>query len=77
MKITVALEEHDWKQILDGLRCRAEIYEETVRYYESGYAESEIAEVRDVDEARELAGLYLGIVEKIKQALPLNLKRGD
>ena len=69
MKISIALEESDWGQIIDGLRCRAETYQETVRYYESGYAESEIAEVRDVDEARELADLYQNIVGKIENAL--------
>ncbi len=69
MKISVALEENDWGQILDGLRCRAETYQETVRYYESGHAKSEIAEVRDVDEARELAELYRSIIERIQKAL--------
>ena len=68
-KFPVSLDERDWGQILDGLRCRLETYEETVRYYESGHAESEIAEVRDVDEARELADRYRGIVEKIQRAL--------
>ena len=69
MKIAVVLDENEWGQILDGLRCRAETYEETARYYESGYAESEIAEVRDVDEARELAGIYTGIVRKVEKSL--------
>lgn len=52
MKIAVVMDDNEWGQILDGLRCRVETYEETVRYYETGYAESEIAEVRDGDEAR-------------------------
>ncbi len=68
MKISVALEENDWGQILDGLRCRAETYEETVRYYESGYAECEIAEVRDANEARELAHRYRDIIGTIERA---------
>lgn len=59
----------EWGQILNGLRFRAESYEETVRYFESGYAESEIAEVRDLDEARELADIYRGITRKIQKAL--------
>ena len=29
----------------DGLTCRAELYEETVRYYETGQADGEVAEV--------------------------------
>ena len=69
MKIAVVLDDIEWGQVLDGLRCRLETYEETVRYYESGYAESEIAEVRNVDEARELADLYQNIVGKIQKAL--------
>lgn len=68
MKTSVALEENDWGQILDGLRCRVETYEETVRYYESGYAECEIAEVRDANEARELAQRYRDIIGKIERA---------
>lgn len=69
MKIAVVLDDIEWGQVLDGLRCRAEIYEETVRYYESGYAESEIAEVRDENEARKLADLYRNIIGKIDRAL--------
>ena len=69
MKIAVVLDDIEWGQVLDGLRCRAETYEETARYYESGYAESEIAEVRDVDEAREMADYYREIIGKIERAL--------
>jgi microsomal dipeptidase-like Zn-dependent dipeptidase len=69
MKIAVVLDDIEWGQVLDGLRCRAEIYEVTVRYYESGYAESEIAEVRDENEARKLADLYRNIIGKIDRAL--------
>ena len=67
-KFSVSLDERDWGQILDGLRCRLETYEETVRYYESGHAESEIAEVRDVDEAKEMADLYREIIGNIEKA---------
>jgi hypothetical protein len=69
MKIAVVLEDHEWGQILDGLRCRAELYDETVQYYKAGYAESEIAEVKDEEEARDLAMLYWGIIAKIKKGL--------
>ena len=68
MKKSVSLDECEWGQILDGLKCRAELYEETVRYYESGYAEEEIAEVRDADEARALARIYRRIIRKIEAA---------
>ena len=67
--VLVALNEHEWGQILDGLRCRLETYEETVRYYESGYADSEIAEVRDEDEARTLANVYRCLIGKIEKGL--------
>ena len=69
MKIAVVLDDNEWGQILDGLRCRAETYEETVRYHESGHAESEIAEVRDANEARELADSYRNIIGKIERML--------
>ncbi len=68
MKIAVVLDDNEWGQILDGLRCRVETYEEAIRYYETGYAESEIAEVRDANEARELADLYKDIIGKIESA---------
>ena len=67
--VLVALDELEWGQLLDGLRCRLETYEETVRYYESGYAESEIAEVRDEREARNLAKIYRGLIHKIEMSL--------
>ena len=68
-KIAVVLDDSEWGQVLDGLRCRLETYEETVRYYESGYAEIEIAEVRDMDEASQMANLYCSIIGKINQAM--------
>ena len=69
MKHAVQLNEMEWGQVLEGLRCRAELYEETVRYYESGYAESLIAEVRDEAEAKALATLYREIIAKIEKGL--------
>ena len=69
MKIMVVLDDNEWGQILDGLRCRAETYEETARYHEKGHAESEIAEGRDANEARELADLYRNIIGNIERML--------
>ncbi len=69
MKISVTLQKTEWGQILDGLKCRAETYEETVRYYESGYAENEIADVRDAREAQYLARTYRRIILKIEKGL--------
>jgi len=69
MKKLVILDELDWGQIIDGLICRAELYEETVCYYESSIVEREIAEVRDADEARLMAGTYRRIVSAIEKSL--------
>ena len=66
--IWVALDEIEWGQIIDGLVCRSELYDETARYHESGYAENEIAEVRDAAEARNLARIYRRIIRKIENA---------
>ena len=68
-KFQVSLDARDWGQILDGLRCRLETYEETVRYYETGNAEGEIEEVRDVDEAESLAKTYSDLIQKIEKSL--------
>jgi hypothetical protein len=68
MKTSVTLDGNEWGQIIDGLVCRAELYEETARYHESGYAENEIAEVRDADEARNLAQVYRRIIRTIENA---------
>ena len=74
-EISLTLYETEWGQILDGLRCRAENYDETARYYESGCAEHEIAEVSDGGEARQLAQLYRGIIAKIEKGLAEGLLR--
>ncbi|RKX45032.1 MAG: hypothetical protein DRP64_05405 [Verrucomicrobia bacterium] len=68
-KITITLEDNDWGQIIDGLACRAEQYELTVQYHEPGYAEDYILEVRDADEARNLAEWYRRLVEQIRKQL--------
>ena len=68
-EIPVMFGENEWGQILDGLRCRAELYEETGRYYESGYAEQEIADVKDEAEAQAIAQEYRRLIAKIEKAL--------
>ncbi len=55
MKAAIELDDDEWGQIVDGLTCRAMLYEETVVYYEGGIPDGEIAEVSDVEEARALA----------------------
>lgn len=67
MKTKIELDDNDWGQIIDGLECRAEQYEKTVRYFESGESNGEIEEVSGVDEAREQAETYRAIIAKIQR----------
>ncbi len=67
MKTKIELEDIEWGQIIDGLTCRAILYEETVGYYEDGVTFCEIAEVSNVEESRELAAMYRSIIEKIQR----------
>lgn len=67
MKTKIELENGDWGQIIDGLECRAEQYEKTVRYFESGEINGEIEEVSGIEEARELAETYRSLIEKIQR----------
>ncbi len=55
MKAAIELDDDEWGLIVDGLTCRAMLYEETVVYYEGSIPDGEIAEVSDVEEARALA----------------------
>ena len=38
-KIAIELERHEWGQIIDGLTIRAESYDNTVQYFETGFAD--------------------------------------
>jgi hypothetical protein len=67
MKISITLDDTDWGQIIDGLNCRAEIYEATVIYYETGLADGPIAEVTDEEEAQTLAATYRALIENIQR----------
>ena len=69
MRKPVVLDEIEWGQIIDGLSFMADRYEETGCYYETGVAEHEILEVRDADEAQNLAQLYRSIICKIEKGL--------
>lgn len=68
-QVTITLDENDWGQVMDGLSCRAEQYELTAQYHECGCANGDILEVRDADEARNLAGWYRRLVEQIRSQL--------
>ena len=67
MKKTIELDENDWGQVMDGLTCRAEDYERTAHYHETGFADDLILEVRDAAEAHHLANRYRRIVQKIRE----------
>ncbi|QBG48146.1 hypothetical protein EGM51_12340 [Verrucomicrobia bacterium S94] len=67
--MTIALEVDDWGQIIDGLTCRAEDYERTAEYHESGYVEDYILEVCDASEARNMAQYYRRVVKEIRNQL--------
>lgn len=65
-KVTIELEDNDWGQIMDGLTCRAEDYARTAQFHETGCVDDYILEVRDTDEARNLAAWYRRLVEDIR-----------
>lgn len=69
MQRIVALDEIEWGQIIDGLTCRAEQYELTAQYHQTGYAEDYILEVRDAAEARAIAEFYRSIISKVEVQL--------
>ena len=69
MKKIIELDDHDWWQVVDGLTCRAEQYELTAQYHDTGFADGDILEVRDVREAKNIAGHYRQIIKKIREQL--------
>jgi hypothetical protein len=69
MKQRIELDETEWGQILDGLSCRQELYEDTVLYYEGSAHSREIAEVSGLYEARNLARIYRELIAKIRRPL--------
>jgi len=67
MKKAIELEDNDWWQVVDGLTCRAEQYDSTAQYHETGIADGDILEVRDAREAKNIAAHYREIVDKIRE----------
>ena len=67
--VAITLEENDWGQIIDGLTCRAEQYETTADYHDGSSVDKEILEVRDAEEARNLAAWYRRLVGQIGSQL--------
>ena len=68
-EVSITLEKDDWGQIIDGLICRAEQYEQTAEYHDGVSVEGMILEVRDAGEARNLAQWYRRLTEQIKRQL--------
>ncbi|QHI68156.1 hypothetical protein [Tichowtungia aerotolerans] len=66
MKKVVEMEDDDWGQVIDGVTCRAEEYERTVQYHESGITDGDILEVKDAREAKNIAEHYREIIRKIR-----------
>lgn len=69
MRIAIELEKNDWGQIIDGLECRADRYEQTAQYFESGHADLCIEEVSSAEEAHNLADIYRSIIDEIRQQM--------
>ncbi len=67
MQKTIALDDNEWGQVIDGLICRAELYETTATFYETGIAGDEIAEVSGGEEACEIALVYRTLIAKIQR----------
>lgn len=67
--ISITLDENDWGQVVDGLECRAWEYERTAHYFETGGGDEGIEEVKDAEEARNLAQWYRRLVEQIRTQL--------
>ncbi|MDF7807493.1 hypothetical protein P4E94_08590 [Pontiellaceae bacterium B12219] len=62
----------EWGQVLDGLASRAEQYELTAQYYETGVSNGEILEVSHASEARCIAKFYRSIIAQIEKQLRNN-----
>lgn len=69
MEKTITLSENDWGQIIDGLTCRAEDYDRTAQGHESGFSDDYILDVRDAEEARDLARHYRRILQNLRGQL--------
>ncbi len=59
----------EWGLIVDGLTCRAEQYELTAQYHETGFADGDILEANSAYEAKSIAAHYREIIGKIREQL--------
>ncbi len=69
---TITLNRNDLGQIIDGLTARVESYDHTAEFLDDETENLEgfiIEEVRDADEARNLAANYKRLIEEINRQL--------
>lgn len=69
MKNALILEDIDILQILDGLECRAELWERTVQYLRSDYVDGDIAECSDPRDALSTLRHYKKIIRSIRKQI--------
>jgi hypothetical protein len=65
--VAITLCRTSWGQIIDGLTCRAEQYELTAQYHETGFADGDILEASSAYEANAIAAHYREIIGKIRE----------
>lgn len=69
---TIRLNDHDWGQVLDGLRCRSDAWHNTARCLEPDNDSGDgilIEECRDAEEARAIANHYDQIIASIEKQM--------
>jgi len=69
---TIRLGENDLGQLLDGLRCRAEAWHGTAKYFETGSTPHEdflIEDCNDAEEARKIAADYDRLIAEIEDQI--------
>ncbi|MFH1499780.1 MAG: hypothetical protein ABII82_18365 [Verrucomicrobiota bacterium] len=69
---TIRLDENALGQLLDGLRCRAEAWHGTAKYFETGKTPHEnflIEDCNDTEEARKIAADYDRLIAEIEDQM--------
>ena len=69
-QLQISLDSHDLGQLLDGLRIRADAWQKTAEYLESGYVSDDsliCEECSDPKEAKAIARHYSKIITQIER----------
>ena len=74
-QIAITLSGNDWGQIIDGLECRREVWNDTVRYLEGENVNALIEECSDVQEARNLEAIYDRLIRELRQQISSSTSR--